>query len=124
MLTILNNSSSTTIVKKSKFMAFSFLINSKDDVVDIVKKYKAKYCDANHVCYGFISGNNQELYGFSDDGEPSGTAGKQIFSIIKLMKITNALVIVVRYFGGIKLGANGLIKEYRKSTKLVLQKSL
>ncbi|CAM9098729.1 YigZ family protein [Mycoplasma marinum] len=107
-------------IKKSKFIAYSFEVHSKDDVDHYLKNIRDKYSDARHICYAYLIKSGLEMAGMSDDGEPKGTAGKPIFNIIKLKKKENILVIVVRYFGGKKLGASGLIRAYVAASKEVI----
>ena len=107
-------------IKKSKFLCFSFCLQSKEQAEDIVKDLNKKYCDATHVCYAYVV-NGQEKA--CDDGEPQGTAGKPILDCIKRKDLKNVLVAVVRYFGGIKLGAGGLIRAYSNGAKEVLELS-
>ena len=99
--------------KRSKFLAFAIPVQSTDDVKREVEAYQKKYYDARHVCYAYRLGGRRELFRANDNGEPSGTAGKPILGQIDSRELTNVLVIVVRYFGGIKLGTSGLIVAYK-----------
>ncbi len=99
--------------KRSKFLAFAIPVSSTDEVKNYVEQYQKKYYDARHVCYAYKIGERGELFRANDNGEPSGTAGKPILGQIDSRELTNVLVIVVRYFGGIKLGTSGLIVAYR-----------
>lgn len=99
--------------KRSKFLAFAIPVSSTDEVKTYVEQYQKKYYDARHVCYAYRIGERGELFRANDNGEPSGTAGKPILGQIDSRELTNVLVIVVRYFGGIKLGTSGLIVAYR-----------
>ena len=99
--------------KRSKFLAFAIPVQSLDDVKREVECYQKKYYDARHVCYAYRLGERRELFRANDNGEPSGTAGKPILGQIDSRELTNVLVIVVRYFGGIKLGTSGLIVAYK-----------
>lgn len=101
--------------KKSKFLAFGYGISGRADVKTHVDALRAKYPDATHVCYGFIADGTGDDYGYDDDGEPSGTAGKPIWSAIVSSGAVRSLVAVVRYFGGVKLGAGGLTRAYRRA---------
>lgn len=103
------------IIEKSRFITTAFQVNSIDEATQIINQTKKKYWDATHNCSALIIGENQEFMKSSDDGEPSGTAGVPILETIKKSNITNTLVIVTRYFGGIKLGAGGLVRAYSKS---------
>ena len=115
--TIKNNSVSEIIEKKSKFIGQAFYVETKSEAETIIKDIKKKYSDAKHNCYAYsILENEQIITKSSDDGEPSGTAGMPILNSIKENKITNVLVFVTRYFGGILLGTGGLVRCYTKAT--------
>ncbi|RTZ68308.1 MAG: YigZ family protein [Tenericutes bacterium] len=107
----------THIVKKSKFIAYSFSIKTPKEVKEKLEEIKNEHKDARHIVYAFLTSNTG---GMSDDGEPSGTAGKPLMNLLNLKKKENTLVIVVRYFGGKKLGAGGLIRAYVAAAKNVL----
>lgn len=122
--TIKENVSAELVEKKSKFIANLFYIESREEAEDIIKMQKKKYYDARHNCYAFrVLGEDGIIEKSSDDGEPSGTAGAPMLNILSKMKITNVLVIVTRYFGGILLGTGGLVKAYSNLTKLALEKA-
>lgn len=122
--TIKENVSAELVEKKSKFIANLFYIESREEAEDIIKNQKKKYHDARHNCYAFrVLGEDGIIEKSSDDGEPSGTAGAPMLNILSKMEITNVLVIVTRYFGGILLGTGGLVKAYSNSTKLALEKA-
>ncbi|MEA4276592.1 YigZ family protein [Mycoplasma sp. 21DD0573] len=109
------------IIKKSEFIGYLYPVSSKEEVNQILKDLKAQYKDARHICYAYLlNSNGAETGGFSDDKEPSGTAGKPMFELIRLTKAQNVLVAVVRYFGGTKLGAGPLKKAYRQSASIVI----
>lgn len=99
-------------IKKSKFYGYSFDVKSVEEVKEILEKLKKQHKKATHVCYAYKITCGQEYVKFFDDGEPSGTAGRPIFNVIDKKKLNNILVVVVRYFGGIKLGAGGLTRAY------------
>ena len=99
--------------KGSKFLAFAHPVNTVDEVKPILDAYHKTYYDARHICYAYSIGAEGEDYRVNDDGEPSGTAGKPIFGQIQSFGLTNVLVVVVRYFGGILLGTGGLVVAYR-----------
>ncbi len=99
--------------KRSKFLAFAIPVTSVDEVKRYVDEYQKKYYDARHVCYAYMLGADRTTFRANDNGEPSGTAGKPILGQINSNELTNLLIIVVRYFGGIKLGTSGLIVAYR-----------
>jgi uncharacterized YigZ family protein len=99
--------------KGSKFLAFAFPINSEDEIKWHIDTLKKEYFDARHHCYAYIWGFKQEHYRANDDGEPNNSAGIPILGQIRSKNLTNVLIVVVRYFGGIKLGVSGLIKAYK-----------
>ena len=99
--------------KRSKFLAFAIPVRSVDEVKQIVAEYQKKYYDARHVCYAYMLGAERKEFRANDNGEPSGTAGKPILGQINSNELTDILIIVVRYFGGVKLGTSGLIVAYR-----------
>ena len=99
--------------KRSKFLAFAYHVSSVDQVREIVAQYRAKYYDARHVCYAYMLGAEYKEFRANDDGEPSSTAGKPILGQINSRNLTDVLVIVVRYYGGVNLGTGGLIVAYR-----------
>ena len=102
--------------KGSRFLAFAYPINSVDEAMQIVAELKKKYHDARHHCYAYRLGLNGDDFRANDDGEPSGTAGRPILGQLLSFEVTNVLVVVVRYFGGIKLGTSGLIVAYKSAT--------
>ncbi|NLK45345.1 MAG: YigZ family protein [Treponema sp.] len=108
-------------VKKSKFLAETFIVNSQTEARNILKEQKAKYKNSSHVVHAFVSGVNAEFSGCSDDGEPSGTAGRPILEIIKGRNCTNIMITVARWFGGTLLGTGGLVKAYSDAVKSVLE---
>ncbi|MBO5026059.1 MAG: YigZ family protein [Bacteroidaceae bacterium] len=99
--------------KRSKFLAFALHVETVDEVKEYVAEYQKKYYDARHVCYAYMLGADRLDFRANDNGEPSGTAGKPILGQINSNSLTNILIVVVRYFGGIKLGTSGLIVAYR-----------
>lgn len=99
--------------KMSKFLSFAEPCRSADEAKEIVTLYKKEYFDARHVCWAYMLGPERLVFRSNDDGEPSGTAGKPILGQINSQNLTDLCVIVVRYFGGIKLGTSGLIEAYR-----------
>lgn len=112
MKTIKENTNKEIIVNKSKFITYLFKINKEEEIIIILEQLKNKYKDATHHCYAYILNNKK---GFFDDKEPSGTAGIPILNILEKKQLTNVLAVVIRYFGGTKLGANGLIRAYQNS---------
>lgn len=99
--------------KRSKFLAFAHHVETIDEIKDILASYRKKYYDARHVCYAYVLGADKANFRANDDGEPSSTAGKPILGQINSYDLTNVLVIVVRYYGGVNLGTGGLIVAYR-----------
>lgn len=111
-------------VKNSKFLAEIFPISSAAEARDILKRQKEKYEDARHVVHAFITGESGEILGCSDDGEPSGTAGRPALAVLKGSGITNIMLTITRWFGGTLLGTGGLVKAYSDSAKLVLAEAV
>ena len=111
--TIKTLSEGTYSEKRSKFLAFAMPVRSVEEVKQIVAEYQKKYYDARHVCYAYMLGPERKEFRANDDGEPSSTAGKPILGQINSNELTDILIIVVRYFGGVKLGTSGLIVAYR-----------
>lgn len=116
-LTIKHQSSGLYKDKGSKFISFAIPVRTIDDIKPILEQYKKEYFDARHVCYAYMLGPERLTFRSNDDGEPSGTAGKPILGQINSYNLTNILIIVVRYFGGILLGTSGLITAYRNAAK-------
>ena len=102
--------------KGSKFLSFAIPVSSADEVKEIVKNYRKEYYDSRHVCYAYMLGAERKEFRANDAGEPSGTAGRPILGQINSRELTNILVIVVRYFGGILLGTGGLVVAYKEAT--------
>ena len=115
MYTINKNIEHEIIIKNSRFITILIKINNKEDITKILEKCKINYPRATHYCYAYKIG--ETIKKASDDGEPSGTAGLPMLNVLDKENITNILAIVTRYFGGIKLGAGGLIRAYTKSVK-------
>jgi uncharacterized YigZ family protein len=107
--------------KSSKFLAYAYPFDHEDQLVDLLKTLKSQHIKANHLCFGYKIGLDGLRFRANDDGEPSGSAGKPILGQIVSMGLTNVIVIVVRYFGGTKLGVPGLIHAYKEATKLALE---
>ncbi|MBO4826371.1 MAG: YigZ family protein [Prevotella sp.] len=99
--------------KRSKFLAFAHHVETIDEVKEIVARYRKEYYDARHVCYAYMLGAARTDFRANDDGEPSSTAGKPILGQINANELTNVLIIVVRYYGGVNLGTGGLIVAYK-----------
>ncbi len=109
-------------IKKSEFLAFAYPITDKEQIAFHVKHLKERYPDARHHCLAYIIGDpkNTTHAGFDDDGEPNGTAGRPILNVLQHQGVGNVLMVVVRYFGGIKLGAGGLTRAYSTATQMVV----
>ncbi|MDR0574331.1 MAG: YigZ family protein [Tannerella sp.] len=99
--------------KRSRFLSFAIPVRTVEDVKEYVQEYRKKYHDSRHVCWAYMLGTDRTAFRANDDGEPSSTAGKPILGQINSNGLTNILIIVVRYFGGMELGAGGLIVAYR-----------
>lgn len=109
------------IEKKSRFIGYIFDVSNQQEVTQILEQLKKEHKKATHVCYAYKILCGQEIVKFSDDGEPSGSAGRPILNVIEKTKLENVLVVVVRYFGGIKLGVGGLFRAYTKSASMVCE---
>lgn len=110
--------------KRSKFLAFSHHVETLDEVKEIVASYRKKYYDARHVCYAYMLGVERTEFRANDDGEPSSTAGKPILGQINSNELTDILIIVVRYYGGVNLGTGGLIVAYKAAAALAIEDSV
>ena len=98
---------------RSKFLAFAHPVKTVEEAMALVEQYQRKYYDARHVCWAYMLGADRETFRSNDNGEPSGTAGKPILGQINSNELTDIIILVVRYFGGVKLGTSGLIVAYR-----------
>ncbi len=110
--------------KRSKFLAFVHHVDSVDEAMAIVKEYRKKYYDARHCCYAYVLGSDRADFRANDDGEPSSTAGKPILGQLNRLQLTDVLVVVIRYYGGVNLGTGGLIVAYRTATEDALSKAV
>lgn len=110
--------------KRSKFLAFVHHVDSVDEAMTIVKEYRKKYYDARHCCYAYVLGSDRADFRANDDGEPSSTAGKPILGQLNRLELTDVLVVVIRYYGGVNLGTGGLIVAYRTATEDALSKAV
>ena len=121
-LTIKEHISTEIVEKKSKFIADLFYVGSREEAETIIRKINKQYHDARHHCYAYrILENDGIIEKASDDGEPSGTAGAPMLTILAKQNMVNVLVVVTRYFGGILLGTGGLVKAYSESTKKAIE---
>ena len=121
--TVVGNAETIIRERSSKFLALSYHVTSPEEVRDFMEPLRKKFYDATHHCYAYRIGYRGEEWRANDDGEPSGTAGKPILGQLLSRDITNCLVVVVRWFGGTKLGVAGLIETYREVTAAVLDVS-
>ena len=120
-ITIKEDSYDEFVEKKSTFITHLIRINSEEEARDFIQKMKKKHYDATHVCSCYVVGDNNEITRANDDGEPSGTAGVPMLGVLENHNLTNVCVVVTRYFGGIKLGAGGLIRAYAGSVALAVK---
>lgn len=109
------------VEKRSRFLSFIYGVESEEEIGLILEDMKKKYWDARHVCYAYVLGNRGEQQRFSDDGEPSGTAGKPLLDVLTGAGLTEVLVVVVRYFGGVLLGTGGLVRAYTGAARAALE---
>ena len=125
-----DNLSDEIKIRSSRFISLSYSVENPENVKEVLAKMHHRFSDANHICYAYRICNTQQLDLFynpeiieyaTDDGEPSGTAGRQILNVIKNKSLVNRMIVIVRYFGGIKLGIKGLIDAYRQSAELVVK---
>ena len=123
MLILTGNTGTELIVKNSRFLAELTPVKTQAEARETLKLFKQKYADATHVVHAFITGNNAEIMGMSDDGEPAGTAGRPVMDVLKGRGVTNVILTVTRWFGGTLLGTGGLVKAYGDAAKLVLDKA-
>ncbi|MDR2805485.1 MAG: YigZ family protein [Dysgonamonadaceae bacterium] len=119
--TISSPSESYITEQRSKFLSFAYPVQTPEQVKDVVDIYRKKYYDARHVCWAYMLGAARTQFRVNDDGEPSSTAGRPILGVINSHELTDILIIVVRYFGGVKLGASGLIVAYRAAAQAAVQ---
>ncbi|MFA5126938.1 MAG: YigZ family protein [Patescibacteria group bacterium] len=119
------NKSADFTIKKSKFLSFAFLVKSEAEISKILADIKKEHPKARHIVYAYrLQENNQLKERFHNDREPSQSAGLPLYNLLKNQDIVNCLVVVVRYYGGIKLGVGGLVRAYTTSAKLVLENNL
>lgn len=121
MITIDKTYQISQVINKSEFICTLVPVTSQEEAMEKLNSLRKKYYDATHNCYAYITGLQGEYARFSDDGEPSQTAGIVILDVLKKNELTNVLACVTRYFGGIKLGASGLVRAYSSSTALAVK---
>jgi uncharacterized YigZ family protein len=110
--------------QRSKFIAFALPVQTPEEARAAVDGYRKRFHDARHVCWAYMLGAAQEQFRVNDDGEPSSTAGKPILGVIRSQGLTDVLIVVVRYFGGVKLGPSGLIAAYRAAAQEAVRKGV
>ena len=121
--TVYKGASAEIVEKKSRFIGEVYPITSEEEAAEVLEKVKKQYWDARHHCWAYVIGEAQPLERFSDDGEPSGTAGKPILEVLRGQELTNTLLVVTRYFGGTLLGTGGLVRAYTKAAKEAVEVS-
>lgn len=112
------------VEKKSRFICTVLPVNTEEDAIEFIEKMRKQYWDARHNCFAYVIGERQQIQRCSDDGEPSGTAGKPMLDVLLGRNLCNAAVVVTRYFGGTLLGTGGLVRAYQKSTQEGLDNSV
>ena len=119
--TVLNYKEGEIIINKSRFIGSAKQVNSEEEALEFIDMVSEKYKDATHNVHAYLLGENSNIQRFSDDGEPSGTAGVPILELMKKEDLRNTVIVSTRYFGGIKLGTRGLVKAYGSSVNEVLE---
>ncbi len=109
------------IINKSRFIGTSCPVETEEEALEFIDRIKKEFKDATHNVYAYVIGENSNIQRFSDDGEPSGTAGMPVLNVIKQEDLRNTAVVVTRYFGGVMLGAGGLVRAYTKGSKIALE---
>lgn len=112
------------VEKKSRFICTVLAVNTEDEAIEFIERMRKKYWDARHNCFAYVIGERQQIQRCSDDGEPSGTAGKPMLDVLLGNRLCNAVAVVTRYFGGTLLGTGGLVRAYQKSTQAGLDNSV
>lgn len=112
------------VEKKSRFICTVLAVNTEEEAITFIEKMRKQYWDATHNCFAYVIGERQQIQRCSDDGEPSGTAGRPMLDVLLGNKLSNAAVVVTRYFGGTLLGTGGLVRAYSKSTQVGLENSV
>lgn len=121
--TIVSISEAVFTEKRSKFIAVAVPVRTVEEIKSYIEEYQKKYYDARHLCYAYMLGHKRLIYRANDNGEPSGTAGKPILGQINSNELTDILIMVVRYFGGIKLGTSGLIVAYKQAAAMAIDEA-
>ena len=120
-ITVCSEASDEIVIQKSRFIGYAAPCETEDEALAFLRKIRDRHRDARHCCYAYVIGRNAGIMRYSDDGEPSGTAGMPMMDILKNEKAVNCCVVVVRYFGGILLGTGGLVRAYTQGCKTALQ---
>ncbi len=121
--TLLQYAEAEEVINKSKFIGYAMPINSEQEAVEFVEKIKKKHWNATHNVPVYLFGEKNEVQRYSDDGEPSGTAGIPILEMLKKEEIKNVVIVVTRYYGGVKLGTGGLVRAYTSAAKLAINEA-
>lgn len=121
--TIYESAEAENIIEKSKFIGYVKPISNEDDAINFIEEIKALHKGATHNVPIYVYGENYDIQRYSDDGEPSGTAGVPVLEMLKKEELRNAVIVITRYFGGIKLGTGGLVRAYTSTAKLALNKA-
>lgn len=119
-LTLGSFESAELIIRRSRFICWGAPVDSEDEALAVIENIRSEHPQATHHCYAYRAGLGAETIRFNDDGEPGGTAGRPILEVLQREELRNALVVVTRYFGGIQLGAGGLVRAYAQSAKLAI----
>ena len=119
--TVRHSASDELIINKSRFIGYAAPVQSEEEALSFLQQIRLKHRDASHNCYAYTIGKNMGIMRYSDDGEPSGTAGLPMMEVIKKEKVCNCCCVVTRYFGGVLLGAGGLLRAYTQSTSVALK---
>lgn len=118
--TIAHKSEIEIVIKKSRFLGYAFLVGSAEEANETLAALRKRHWDASHHCSAYVLGEDKQLQKYSDDGEPQGTAGMPILQVLHHKDVTNTMVVVVRYFGGVLLGAGGLVRAYSEAAAKAL----
>jgi len=119
--TVFQSASDEVVINKSRFLGYAKPCETEEAALSFLSETRLKHKDASHCCYAYIIGQNAGIMRYSDDGEPSGTAGLPIMEVIKAQQVVNLCVVVVRYFGGVLLGAGGLVRAYTQGCVIALK---
>ncbi|MDD4098299.1 MAG: IMPACT family protein [Lentisphaeria bacterium] len=124
MLILVEPATAEIVIRNSRFMAEAFVVGDAESARERLRAQKERRADASHVVHAFVIGSGANVLGCSDDGEPAGTAGRPALEVLKGSGITNVMVTITRYFGGVKLGTGGLVKAYTEAVQSVLAKAV